>query len=121
MDDLRQNWDASALSVKAQEDSVRLFCYRHLARTYWACVHLTRHIQIDSIDAFKVDAEIRRAYGLIQEALGSEARIVLRFSGLLPSVRVMVEAPDMDQCRKAMDDFIGAVKRSGHFVDFVDW
>ena len=120
IDHLRQNWNASALSAKAQEDSVRRFCYRHVARVYWHCVHLTRHIQIDGIDAFKGDADIQRAVQRIGEALGDRARILLRFSGLLPSVRVMVEAPDMDKCRKAIDDFIRVVDQKGHYLGIVD-
>ena len=117
---LRRNWEASALSVKAQEDGVRLFCYRHVARVYWHCVQLTRHIQIDSVDAFRDDADIRREFQRISEALGDKARILLRFSGLLPSVRVLVEAPDMDKCQRAIDDFVAVVKRTGHYLGLIE-
>ncbi len=120
VDYLRRNWAASALSVNMQESDVRLFCYRHVARTYWHCVQLTRHLQIDSIDAFKGDERIRSELHRIKEALGDEARIALRFSGLLPSVRVMVEAPDVEQCQRAIDDFVAAVKRAGHYLGLVD-
>lgn len=120
IDHLRRNWEASALSASAQEDSFKLFCYRHVARTYWHCVHLTRHIQIDSIDAFKGDEDIQREFYRIDEALGDEARILLRFSGLLPSVRILVEAPDMEQCQRAIDDFVRVVDRKGHYLGTVD-
>lgn len=36
--------------------------------------------------------------------------------GLLPSVRIMLEAPDMQQCERVMDELINAVKRSGHYL-----
>lgn len=120
IDEIRQSWEASALSVDAQESDVRLFCYRHVARTYWHCMHLTRHIQIDSIDAFKADEDITRRFHEIDAALGDEARILLRFSGLLPSVRIMVEAPTMEQCQKAIDDFVAAVKRTGHYLGTIE-
>ena len=116
---LRRGWDTSALSVELQERDVRLFCYRHVARTYWHCVQLTRHIQIDSIDAFKADEDIRRTAHQIREALGGKGRISFRFSGLLPSVRILVEAPDMEKCREAIDTLIAAVKRSGHYEGMV--
>ena len=116
---LRRSWDASALSVELQESDARLFCYRHMARTYWRCVQLTRHIQIDSIDTFKADEDIRRAVQQIREALGEKGRISFRFSGLLPSVRILVEAPDMEKCREAIDTLIAAVKRSGHYEGMV--
>lgn len=116
---LRRNWDASALSVELQESDARLFCYRHMARTYWRCVQLTRHIQIDSIDTFKADEDIRRAVQQIREALGGKGRISFRFSGLLPSVRILVEAPDMEKCQEAIDTLIAAVKRSGHYEGMV--
>ena len=120
VDHLRKNWEAAALSVDAQESNVRLFCYRHVARTYWHCVHLTRHIQIDSIDAFKNDADIKREFQRIGEALGDKARITLRFSGLLPSVRVMVEAANAQQCQQAIDDLIRVVDRKGHYLGVID-
>lgn len=119
IDHLRRNWDASALSVELQESDVRLFCYRHVARSYWNCVQLSRHIQIDSIDTFKADEDIRRATHQIRETLGGKGRISFRFSGLLPSVRILVEAPDMQQCERVMDEFINAVKRSGHYEGMV--
>ena len=119
VDHLRRNWDASALSVELQESDARLFCYRHAARTYWHCVQLTRHIQIDSIDTFKADEDIRSTARQIREALGEKGRLSFRFSGLLPSVRILVEAPDMEKCREAIDSLIAAVKRSGHYEGMV--
>jgi len=119
VDHLRCNWDASALSVALQENDVRLFCYRHVARTYWDCAQLTRHIQIDSIDMFKSDEGIRRSIHQIREALGEKGRMTFRFSGLLPSVRVIVEAPGLEQCERFMDEFINAVKISGHYLGMI--
>ncbi len=79
-------------------------------------MQLSRHIQIDSIDTFKADEDIRRATHQIRETLDGKGRISFRFSGLLPSVRILVEAPDMQQCERVMDEFINAVKHSGHYL-----
>ena len=136
VDYLRQRWEASALSVSMQEHDVRFFCYRHVARTcwhcvqlfccrhvartYWHCVQLTRHIQIDSIDAFKADADIRREFDRIKKALGDRSRIALRFSGLLPSVRIMVEAANAELCQRAIDDLVRVAEQKGHCLGVID-
>ena len=82
-------------------------------------MQLSRHIQIDSIDTFRADEDIRRAVQQIRAALGEKGRISFRFSGLLPSARILVEAPDMEKCREAIDTLIAAVKRSGHYEGMV--
>lgn len=120
IDFVRGNWEASALSVKGQEDDVRLFCYRHVARTYWHCVHLTRHIQIDSIDAFKADQILQQEISRVHDELGDKSRIVFRFSGLLPSVRIMVEAATVEKCQRAIDDIIKVAKLKGHYLGTID-
>lgn len=119
IDYLRQSWDASALSVEAQESSVRLFCYKHVVRDYRHCVQLARHIQIDSVEAFKSDRAIQWEVSRINDALGSEGRITFRFSEFLPSVRVLVEAPTMAQCESAIDALIDVLKLRGRFVGIV--
>ena len=119
IDHLRRSWDTSALSVEMQENNVRLFFYRHEAGDSWNRVQLTRHLRIDSIDAFRADGEIQLTVQQIREALDGKGRIAFRFSGLLPSVRVLVEATDMEQCRDAMDQLIEAVKSSGHFEGMI--
>ena len=79
-------------------------------------MQLTRHIQIDSIDTFRGDEEIRRSIRQIKELLDGKGRMTFRFSGLLPSVRIMVEAPDIQQCERVMDELINAVKRRDHYL-----
>lgn len=71
------------------------------------------------IDECEADEDIRRTAHQIREALGGKGRISFRFSGLLPSVRILVEAPDMEKCREAIDTLIAAVKRSGHYEGMV--
>ena len=120
VDYLRQRWEASALSVCMQAHDARFFCYRHVARTCWHCVQLTRHIQIDSIDAFKADEDIRGALRRVGESLGDRSRIALRFSGLLPSVRIMVEAANAELCQRAIDDLVRVAEQKGHCLGVID-
>ena len=116
---IRRTWSAAALPVDAQESEVALFCYRHIAKIFWHCQQKSAHIQIDSIEAFQSDEDILRQFRRIEGALGEEARMILRFSGLLPSVRIMVEAASEALCEKALDDFIEVIKQTGHFVAIV--
>ncbi len=119
---LRRNYNIHVLEDDIQYREVEAFCHRHVAETYRDCVQRIEHIQIDSIEAFTNDREIMREYERISEELGDKARILLRFSGVLPSVRVMVEAATDGFCERCIDAFIGVVKRRGHFVDYVrDW
>lgn len=120
VDLLRQIWDVSALTEGVQESEASLFRYRRIAKARWHCTQKSEHVQIDSIDAFQRDEDIQREYMRIQNGLGDKARMILRFSGLLPSVRIMVEAGSMEQCEKAIEDFIGVIKQTDHFVNIVE-
>lgn len=117
---LRKNYSAHALEDGLQRAQVEAFCHRHAAGARRYCAQRTEHIQIDSIEAFEQDEDIVREYRRISEALGGEARILLRFSGMLPSVRVMVEAATDEICDNSIDAFIGVVKQKGHFVDYIN-
>ena len=106
-------------SEGAQESEARLFCLRYTAPAGEASARKTVHIQIDSIEEFEQDRDIQREFTRIESALGKNARMICRFSSILPSVRVMVEAASMEQCEQAADDLIGVMIRTGHFVALV--
>ena len=72
------------------------------------------------MDAFQQDEDIRAAYQRIDAAMGEEARFLLRFSGQLPSVKIMAEAANPALCAHAMDDFIDIVKQKGHYIGTVE-
>ena len=119
---LRQNWEASALSAELQEQNVRQFCSRHGARTYFHCVHLSRHVQIDSIDTFEADEALQREISRVREGLGEHSRIDFRFSALLPSVRILVETQNILRCRDAIDELVRVIQQTGHYAGIVwDW
>ena len=108
---LRRRWRAS----DAQRSAVNYFCLRHALNR----VQIVEHIQIDDLDAFQQDEDIRAAYTRIDAEIGEEARFLLRFSGQLPSVKIMVEAANPALCEQAINDFIDVVKLKGHYVGAV--
>ncbi len=108
---LRRRWKASG----AQHSAVQYFCLRHTVNR----AQKVEHIQVDDLEAFQQDEDIRAAYQRIGEAMGEEARFLLRFSGQLPSVKIMAEAANPALCAHAVDDFIDIVKQKGYYVGTV--
>jgi len=64
------------------------------------------HHALDSATAFWEEA------ASIESDLGSEGRILVRPSGTEPVVRVMVEAPSVEQAELIADRLVGAVQRA---------
>jgi phosphoglucosamine mutase len=81
---------------------------------------MTRHVQIRDLDAFQSDPDVIDAFWQIHDSLGEKARFLLRPSGMLPSVRVMVEAPSEQLCAMCLELFMGVLQEKGHFVQLLD-
>ena len=62
------------------------------------------------------DADVKAAVDRVQEALGTEGRILVRESGTEPVIRVMVEADTSEKCEKHVDDVIEVIKSKGYAV-----
>ncbi|MCM2257981.1 MAG: phosphoglucosamine mutase, partial [Vicinamibacteria bacterium] len=55
--------------------------------------------------------ELARATKQVEQALGQDGRVLVRWSGTEPKLRVMLEGPDEDQIRTWAKDLIAAAKR----------
>ena len=74
------------------------------------------NIRVTDKKAAQSDPAVQAAVNQVAEALGDTGRILVRESGTEPLVRVMVEAPDHDRCRKYVDEVIAVIKENGYAI-----
>ena len=64
--------------------------------------------------AAREDADVQAAVARITEELGDRGRILVRESGTEPLIRVMVEASDLDDCEKYVDQVVEVLRKNAH-------
>lgn len=74
---------------------------------------LTKSVRVSDKERAIRDEEVQKAYNEAQKTLHGVGRILLRPSGTEPVVRVMVEHPDEQICRAAVDSIATAIVKSG--------
>lgn len=75
-----------------------------------------KNVVVDDKAATMSDPAVQKAYQETAAHLGSTGRTLLRPSGTEPVLRVMAEAPTLEECEKEVDFIIAAMKASGHLV-----
>jgi phosphoglucosamine mutase len=56
-------------------------------------------------------AALERTSARVREALGKEGRLIVRWSGTEPKLRLMVEGPDEEQIRGWAQELVAAAER----------
>lgn len=56
---------------------------------------------------------MQAAVNRVADALGDTGRILVRRSGTEPVVRIIVESPDRDTCKKYADEVMDTIKSRG--------
>jgi len=62
----------------------------------------------------QADADVQAAVNAVAEELGNTGRILVRESGTEPVVRVMVEAPAEEQCRRLAQQVVDVIIEKGY-------
>jgi len=74
------------------------------------------NVKVADKAAAQADPDVQAAVAEVTAKLGDTGRILVRESGTEPKIRVMVEAPSMETCRKYADFVVNTVKRKGYAV-----
>jgi phosphoglucosamine mutase len=72
---------------------------------------LLRNVAVQDKGALDTNASVAQAVGAVEAELGDGGRVVLRKSGTEPLVRVMVEAPTVDDCERHVAALCEVVER----------
>ncbi|MBQ6153616.1 MAG: phosphoglucosamine mutase [Ruminococcus sp.] len=74
------------------------------------------NVRVKSKPEARQDPDVQAEVKKVEEALGSDGRILLRESGTEPVIRVMVEADTDEICRKYVDQVIEVIDKKGHII-----
>ena len=77
---------------------------------------ITKNVRVADKNAVLSDPDVLSAKEAVEQTLGDDGRILLRKSGTEPVVRVMVEAPDKDECVKLADSVVDVIVKKGYNV-----
>ena len=75
-----------------------------------------KNVRVQSKPDAKNDPDVQAEVKKVEEALGSNGRILLRESGTEPVIRVMVEADTDEECEKYVDQVIDVIRSKGHII-----
>ena len=73
-----------------------------------------KNVRVIDKPAAQNDPEVQKAVRAVADELGDTGRILVRESGTEPVIRVMVEAPTVEQCQSGVDSVVDVICRQGH-------
>jgi len=73
-----------------------------------------KNVRVKSKPEAQNDPDVQAAVNAVAAKLGDSGRILVRESGTEPVIRVMVEAPDEENCQSYVDEVIQVITAKGH-------
>ena len=113
---LRRCYSAQAVETDRQAEAVLRFCRRHWAERGDGLSRMIRSVRLTDPEAALRDPGVLRTMERIRDQLGENGRILIRRSGVLPEICVMLEAPNEELCAWYMEDVLSALERTGLYL-----
>lgn len=70
-----------------------------------------KNVKVKSKPRIEDHPALREAVSRAEQILGSDGRVVVRYSGTEPKARVMIEGPDLAQVERLVDDVLDVFRR----------
>lgn len=87
-----------------------------LAAPFKVYPQVLENIRVADKKAAQEDIEVQAIVNKVAESLGDTGRILVRESGTEPVIRVMVEAPQHEICRRYVNEVVDVIKSRGYSV-----
>ena len=87
-----------------------------LAAPFQVYPQVLENVHVMDKAAVRDDQDVRNKVQEAADALGENGRILVRESGTEPLIRVMVEAGDLETCRKYVDGVVKLIEEKGYRV-----
>lgn len=78
---------------------------------------VTKNVRVADKDAVLSDPDVLAAKKAVEDSLGTNGRILLRKSGTEPLIRVMVEAPETEDCETFSGSVVDVIAKKGFAVE----
>ena len=85
-----------------------------LAEPFTVYPQVLENIRVADKRTVQEDSDVQAVVAQVAAALGDDGRILVRESGTEPLIRVMVEAGDVETCRKYVNQVIDLIKDKGY-------